>query len=73
VPVCGSIAPTEQFSSGVQEAKIGPDKHIPHVSAPIIVKYVTSLKLPLMGGWADSARRSRGHAPRRSFNRHTNR
>ena len=24
---------------GLQEAKIGPDKDIPHVSAPMIVKY----------------------------------
>jgi hypothetical protein len=32
----------------VQEAKIGPDKDnpdIPHVSAPIIIKYVTDLQL----------------------------
>ena len=29
----------------MQEAKIGPDKDIPHVSAPIIVKYVTDLQL----------------------------
>jgi thioester reductase-like protein len=29
----------------VQEAKIGPDKDIPHISAPIIVKYVTNLHL----------------------------
>jgi glycopeptidolipid biosynthesis protein len=29
----------------VQEAKIGPDNDIPHVTAPIIIKYVTDLQL----------------------------
>jgi fatty acid CoA ligase FadD9 len=29
----------------VQEAKIGPDKDIPHVTAPIIIKYTTDLQL----------------------------
>jgi glycopeptidolipid biosynthesis protein len=29
----------------VQEAKIGPDNDIPHVTAPIIIKYVTELQL----------------------------
>jgi len=44
-PVCGSIAPTERFRTAVQQAKIGPDKDIPHVSPPIIVKYITNLQL----------------------------
>lgn len=44
-PICGSIAPTDRFRAAVQEAKIGPDKDIPHVSAPIIVKYITDLQL----------------------------
>jgi fatty acid CoA ligase FadD9 len=44
-PICASIAPTERFRSAVQDAKIGPDKDIPHVSAPIIVKYITNLRL----------------------------
>jgi fatty acid CoA ligase FadD9 len=44
-PIRGSMAPTERFRSAVQEAKIGPDKDIPHVSAPIIVKYITDLQL----------------------------
>jgi fatty acid CoA ligase FadD9 len=44
-PTCGPIAPTERFRSAVQKAKIGPDKDIPHVSAPIIVKYITNLQL----------------------------
>jgi amino acid adenylation domain-containing protein/thioester reductase-like protein len=44
-PRCGSLAPTDRFRAAVQEAKIGPDNDIPHVSAPIIIKYVTDLKL----------------------------
>ena len=44
-PVNGSMAPTDRFRAAVQEAKIGPDKDIPHVSAPIIVKYITNLQL----------------------------
>ena len=44
-PTRGSIAPTGRFRSAVQEAKIGPDKDIPHVSVPIIVKYITNLQL----------------------------
>ncbi|MBJ7339343.1 carboxylic acid reductase [Mycolicibacterium sp.] len=44
-PFNGSIAPTDRFRAAVQEAKIGPDKDIPHISAPVIVKYVTDLEL----------------------------
>jgi fatty acid CoA ligase FadD9 len=44
-PTRGTIAPTDRFRSAVQEAKIGPDKDIPHISAPIIVKYITNLQL----------------------------
>ncbi len=44
-PINGSMAPTDRFRAAVQEAKIGPDKDIPHVSAPIIVKYATDLQL----------------------------
>ncbi|MFF3572576.1 carboxylic acid reductase [Nocardia jiangxiensis] len=44
-PISGSIAPTDHFRSAVQAAKIGHDKDIPHVSAPIIVKYITDLQL----------------------------
>ena len=44
-PLRGSLAPTDRFRAAVQEAKIGPDKDIPHVSAPIIVKYITDLEL----------------------------
>ncbi|MCV7420877.1 carboxylic acid reductase [Mycobacterium yunnanensis] len=44
-PMNGSIAPTDRFRAAVQEAKIGPDKDIPHITAPVIVKYVTDLKV----------------------------
>ncbi|MGD1173871.1 carboxylic acid reductase [Mycobacterium seoulense] len=44
-PINGSMAPTDRFRAAVQDAKIGPDKDIPHVSAPVIVKYVTDLQL----------------------------
>ncbi|ORW04613.1 carboxylic acid reductase [Mycobacterium kyorinense] len=44
-PIRGSIAPTDRFRAAVQEAKIGPDKDIPHVTAPVIVKYITDLQL----------------------------
>jgi fatty acid CoA ligase FadD9 len=44
-PICGSMAPTERFRAAVQDAKIGPDKDIPHVTAPAIVKYITDLQL----------------------------
>ena len=44
-PICGSLAPTDRFRAAVREATIGPDKDIPHVSAPILVKYITDLEL----------------------------
>ena len=47
-PIPRSPAPTDRFRAAVREAKIGPDKNnpdIPHVSAPIIIKYVTDLQL----------------------------
>ncbi|MGA8123556.1 MAG: amino acid adenylation domain-containing protein, partial [Mycobacterium sp.] len=47
-PIRASLGPTDRFRAAVREAKIGPDKHnpdIPHVSAPIIVKYVADLQL----------------------------
>lgn len=44
-PVNGSMAPTDHFRAAVQDAKIGPDKDIPHIDAPVIVKYVTDLQL----------------------------
>ena len=44
-PLRGALASTERFRAAVQEAKIGPDKDIPHVTAPMIVKYMTDLQL----------------------------
>ncbi|KQH77025.1 hypothetical protein AO501_11190 [Mycobacterium gordonae] len=53
-PTNGSYAPTDRFRAAVQEFKIGPDKDnpdIPHISPPVIVKYVTDLQLlGLLGG-----------------------
>jgi fatty acid CoA ligase FadD9 len=44
-PICGVLAPTERFRSAVQEAKIGPDKDVPHITPPVIIKYITDLQL----------------------------
>jgi len=44
-PFRRSVAPTDRFRAAVQKAKIGPGNDIPHVSAPIIIKYVTDLQL----------------------------
>ncbi|APE15386.1 carboxylic acid reductase [Mycolicibacterium pallens] len=44
-PIRGSIAPTDRFRAAVQDAKIGPDKDIPHISPEVIVKYITDLQL----------------------------
>jgi fatty acid CoA ligase FadD9 len=44
-PILGSIAPTDRFRSAVRDAKIGPDKDIPHITPEVIVKYVTDLRL----------------------------
>ena len=38
------MAPTDVFRAAVQEAKIGPDKDIPHISREVIVKYITDLE-----------------------------
>ena len=39
------MAPTQRFRSAVQDAKVGADKDIPHVSPAIIVQYITNLQL----------------------------
>jgi thioester reductase-like protein len=44
-PTRGSFAPTDRFRAAVQEAKIGVDNDNPHISAPVIVKYITDLRL----------------------------
>jgi fatty acid CoA ligase FadD9 len=44
-PLLGSVATTDRFRAAAQDAKIGPDKDIPHITAEIIVKYITDLQL----------------------------
>lgn len=44
IPLRGSLAPTDHFRTAVQNAKIGPDKDIPHITPQVIVKYVTDLE-----------------------------
>ncbi|MEU0497242.1 carboxylic acid reductase [Mycobacterium sp. NPDC006124] len=47
-PVNGSLAPVDRFRAAVQEEKLGPDPtdpDIPHLAAPVILKYVTDLQL----------------------------
>nr|WP_245836121.1 non-ribosomal peptide synthetase [Mycobacterium rhizamassiliense] len=44
-PTNGSFASTDRFRAAVQDAKIGADHDIPHVTAPVILKYVTDLQL----------------------------
>ncbi len=44
-PTLGSYAPADTFRAAVQQAKIGPDNDIPHVTAAVITKYVTDMQL----------------------------
>jgi fatty acid CoA ligase FadD9 len=44
-PLRGALAPAEVFRSAVQQAKIGADHDIPHLSREFIGKYVTDLEL----------------------------
>jgi fatty acid CoA ligase FadD9 len=39
------VVPATRFRAAVQAAKIGPDQDIPHISAPIIGKYLSDLRL----------------------------
>ncbi|MCU1686964.1 MAG: hypothetical protein JWQ81_7703 [Amycolatopsis sp.] len=43
-PVPGAGIPTDRFRAAVQEAGVGPDKDIPHISAALIRKYATDLQ-----------------------------
>ncbi|MEZ0050252.1 fatty acid CoA ligase FadD9 [Mycobacterium sp. MAA66] len=45
IPMNHGLAPTDVFRRAVREAKIGVDKDIPHIGAPVIVKYITDLQL----------------------------
>ncbi|OBF06965.1 non-ribosomal peptide synthetase [Mycobacterium sp. ACS4054] len=44
-PANGSFAPTDRFRAAVQEAKVGVESDIPHITPAVIVKYVTDLQL----------------------------
>jgi fatty acid CoA ligase FadD9 len=44
-PVRGSVAPAGRFRAAVNAAQIGSFGGIPHVTAPIIEKYITNLEL----------------------------
>ena len=44
-PLRGAPALTEVLRGAVQAAKLGADKHIPHLSADLIDKYVSDLQL----------------------------
>jgi fatty acid CoA ligase FadD9 len=39
------MAPTDRFGAAVQDAKVGPDKDMPHITPQIIAKYVSDLRL----------------------------
>jgi fatty acid CoA ligase FadD9 len=43
-PLWGAVAPTEAFRDAVQAAKIGAARDIPHLTAPLIEKYITDLQ-----------------------------
>jgi fatty acid CoA ligase FadD9 len=45
MPLGGAPASAERFRAAVEEAKIGPDKDIPHITPQAIVKYITNLQL----------------------------
>jgi fatty acid CoA ligase FadD9 len=44
-PMNQSFAPVDRFRAAVRETGVGADNDIPHISAPIIVKYITNLQL----------------------------
>jgi glycopeptidolipid biosynthesis protein len=65
-PTRGSYGPTDRFRAAVQEAKIGPDNDIPHVTAPIIIKYVTELQLLGLLSPVDELQSAQPQVPRRA-------
>jgi fatty acid CoA ligase FadD9 len=44
-PVQGAVAPTERFRAAVSAAQIGSAGDIPHVTPPLIEKYITNLHM----------------------------
>ncbi|MFE3194239.1 carboxylic acid reductase [Nocardia sp. NPDC059240] len=45
LPIPGSILPAKRFQAAVQQAKLGPNGDIPHLTRELIDKYVTDLRL----------------------------
>ncbi|MFB8007487.1 carboxylic acid reductase [Nocardia sp. NPDC056000] len=45
LPIPGSALPAKRFHAAVQDAEIGPDRDIPHLTPELIRKYVTDLRL----------------------------
>ena len=45
LPLDGAPASADRFRAAVQEAKIGSEKDIPHVTASTITKYISNLQL----------------------------
>ncbi|SHN18997.1 carboxylic acid reductase [Streptomyces yunnanensis] len=43
-PLAGSVVPATRFQEAVRAAGIGPEKEIPHLSRPLIEKYLTDLR-----------------------------
>ncbi|OBH51703.1 non-ribosomal peptide synthetase [Mycobacterium colombiense] len=44
-PIPASVVSTERFRAAVQDAKVGPDNDIPHVTPTVIGQYATGLEL----------------------------
>ena len=44
-PLVGATAPTDVYQAAVQAAGIGAERDIPHLTAPLIEKYVTDLRV----------------------------
>ncbi|WP_406816722.1 amino acid adenylation domain-containing protein [Mycobacterium sp. M23085] len=44
-PIWSPVVSTDRFRAAVQDAKVGPDNDIPHVSASVIVQYAAGLEL----------------------------
>jgi fatty acid CoA ligase FadD9 len=43
-PVRGNLIPADRFQTAVRAAEVGGHQDIPHLSAELIVKYVTDLR-----------------------------
>ncbi|MEV6102084.1 carboxylic acid reductase [Nocardia sp. NPDC051981] len=45
LPIAGAALPAKRFQTAVQQAKLGPNGDIPHLTRELIDKYVTDLRL----------------------------